>query len=113
METKTTELRKGPNKKIILGILAGVCALLAIYLGIAFFFTNHSRYGTTINGVNASYKTVDEVKKEITAKANDYELKLVERDGKTEVIKGSDIGYEYELGNDIENLKKSKALMDG
>ncbi|WP_040192600.1 L,D-transpeptidase family protein [Clostridium culturomicium] len=109
METKTTELRKGPNKKIILGILAGVCALLAIYLGIAFFFTNHFRYGTTINGVNASYKTVDEVKKEITAKANDYELKLVERDGKTEVIKGSDIGYEYELGNDIENLKKKQS----
>lgn len=109
METKTTEVKKNPNKKIIIGVLVGLCALLAIYLGIAFFFVSHFRYGTTINGVNASYKTVSEVKKEITARSDDYELTLFQRDGKSEVIKGSDIGYKFELGNDIENLKKKQS----
>lgn len=109
METKTTELKKSPNKKILIGILAGVCALLAIYLGIAFFFVNHFRYGTTINGVNAGYKTVEEVKEKITAKAEGYELKLIKRDGKSEIITGSEINYRYDLGQDIENLKKKQS----
>lgn len=109
METKTTEIKKNRNKKIVIGILAGFCALLTIYLSIAFFFVSHFRVGTKINGVNASYKTAQQVKREIIARASDYQLKLINRQGESEIIKGNDIEYRYEIGKDIENLKKKQS----
>lgn len=109
MELNTTEVKKNPKKKIIIGLLIGVCSLVVIYLGVSLFFVSHFRYGTTVNGVNASGKTVEEVKNEITDKSQNYQLTLGKRDGSTEVIKSTDIGLKYDLGDEVEKLKKNQS----
>lgn len=108
MEIKTTDVKKSPNKKLILGIIIGVCSLVVIYLGISLLFIGHFSYGTSINGVNVSCKKVQDVKKEIAAKSQNYELCLEERGGSSEIIKGADIGLKYDLGDSVEKLKKAQ-----
>lgn len=50
--------------------------------------------GTTVNGLGVSGMTVDEAADHIkTFYSNDYQLKINERNGVQEVIKGSDIGF--------------------
>ncbi len=109
MEIKTTEVKKNPNKKIIIGVLIGVCSLLVIYLGVSLFFISHFCYGTSINGVSVSGKKVEDVKVEIAAKSQGYELSIEQRGGSSEVIKGTDIGLQYDLGDSVEQLKKAQS----
>ncbi len=57
---------------------------------------------TVINGLDASEKTVEEMEALILAGVDDYELTLVQRDGKTEQILGADIGLRSEFDGSLE-----------
>ncbi|MDR0925815.1 MAG: L,D-transpeptidase/peptidoglycan binding protein, partial [Hungatella sp.] len=63
------------------------------------FFPN-----TTINGVDASKKSVEEVKKSIASGIENYVLSIGERGGSTEEIKGRDIGLESVFDGSLEKL---------
>ncbi|MEG1290747.1 MAG: peptidoglycan binding domain-containing protein [Lachnospiraceae bacterium] len=73
----------------IVGIL--VLVLLVIYLGVAAFFQNHFLTRTTINGIPASGKNVEEIENLISEKINGYSIVLEERNNKKETMKGTDI----------------------
>lgn len=93
------------NKKIIIGIIISFCILLAIYIGTSLYFINHFYFGTVINNVNASCKTVDEVTKEISSGINTYSLELVGRNNVKEKITSSDIDLKYNKNDKIKQLK--------
>ncbi|MFV0241896.1 MAG: L,D-transpeptidase family protein [Lacrimispora sphenoides] len=63
------------------------------------FFPN-----TTINGMDASKKSVEEVKKSIASGAQNYVLSIGERGGSTQEIKGRDIGLESVFDGSLEKL---------
>jgi lipoprotein-anchoring transpeptidase ErfK/SrfK len=96
---------KPSRKKVIIGISTLVCSLLIIYFGVAAYYANHFYHGSVINGINASGKTVDEVKSEIAAQLKDYSLSFKERGGKTEQIKASDIEMKYDADKLVKELK--------
>jgi len=81
---------------------------IVIYLGISMYFSNHFYYGTVINGISASCKTVEEVDKEMLIKSKTYTLDLQERNGVKEQIKATDIGLEYNAKAKIQILKDSQ-----
>ncbi|MFR5602418.1 MAG: L,D-transpeptidase family protein [Lachnospiraceae bacterium] len=100
--------KKGSAGKIV----AAVCCVLAAagviaggvywYLGRQYtevFFPN-----TTINGVDASRKTVDEVKELISAGIDGYTLTLEGRDGTSEVITKEEIGLYSVFDGTMEEL---------
>lgn len=74
-------------------------SIVTIYLLISIYFINHTFFGTSINGVDISLKARDEIDDAIRSFVKDYELKLIERDGKSEVITGQNIGMEYSNKN--------------
>jgi len=50
--------------------------------------------GTRVNGIGIGGLTVDEAKTQIEGfYSAEYKLTIKERDGKTETLKGSDVGY--------------------
>lgn len=82
----------GKKKVIIFTVISGILViLLAVYLALAFFFGSHFWFQTTINGVDCSGKSVEEVEGLITDEIGQYQLTLEEREGQTEIIKSGDI----------------------
>ena len=103
---KTRKRRRRKNSMgrkpwIIAGSIAG--AFVAIYLGISAFFIGHFYIDTEINGQDFSGKTVDDVENYIKEQVRDYELKIIEQNNESDVIKGSDISLTYKENEDIQN----------
>lgn len=96
------------HNKIVIGIVISLCALLVIYLGMAAYFINHFYFGSQINHVNVSCKTVDEAKQQVEAELGKYTLNLKERGDKSEQIKGIDINLKHNLGGEYKNLKAAQ-----
>lgn len=103
------EIRKDINKKAIQKILIVVAALFIVYFGISIYFMNHFCFGSKINGIKVSGKTVEDVKEELESKVNNYSLNLVERDDKTEQINAADIDLKYDVSNEIQGLKDKQS----
>jgi len=72
------------------------------------YFSNHFYYGSIINGINASGRTVAEVDKELLMKSETYTLKLKERNGVIEQINASDINLKYNAKGKIQDLKDNQ-----
>ena len=96
------------HKKPIKVSIISFSIFIVLYLGISMYFSNHFYYGSIINGVNASGKTVAEVDKELLMKSQTYTLELKERNGASEQIKATDIGLKYNSNGKIQVLKDSQ-----
>ena len=70
------------------------------------FFPN-----TTINSIDCSKKTVEEVEEIIRSNVEDYALSVKFRDGESLVINGAEIEYKYNKNNDISDLLRSQNIM--
>lgn len=103
-----TEKEKDKCNKIVIRSFITFCALLIIYLGTAEYFRNHFYFGSQINGINVSAKTVEEANEEVEAKSKSYSLNLKERGGKSEEIRASDIGLKYNSVGQIKKFKDSQ-----
>lgn len=89
-------------------IMMIICALVAIYSIVSIHFINHFYFGSTINRVDVSGKTVQEAEEEILSKMDTYSVELEERYGAREEIKGADINLRYDLGDKIKELKSKQ-----
>lgn len=99
------EIQKNINNKVVLKIVVPIAALLIIYFGMSIYFMNHFCFGSKINGISASGKTVEEVSQELESKTKDYSLKLIEKNDKTEEIQASKINLKYDASDEIKKLK--------
>lgn len=82
----TKKLTKKKQGWVIAGLV--FLALVTVYLGIAVYFSSHFFFQTTINGVDASGKSVQSVEKLITAEIDQYQIAIEPREGETETIQG-------------------------
>lgn len=97
------------SKAVILGVfVAYVLIMLIGYLGVSFYFSSHFLKGTVINGVDSSNKTVKQVKKDIQDKVEEYNLQLVELDGKTEEVTAVQVGMVYVDDKKVDGLMESQ-----
>ena len=69
---------------------------------------NHFYFGTYINGINVSCKTIEEASTELEKQSYNYILKLKERNGIIEYIEGSKINLKYDGSNNIESFKNEQ-----
>lgn len=102
------EGHKSKRSKVVLGIIMFLCCLAAIYLGISAYFIKHFYLGSTINSMNVSGKTVEEVNEEMSSEIQNYSLELQEKGDVKEQIKGSDIDVKYSQDGE----SKIKSLKD-
>lgn len=96
-------------------LFAIVLVLFVAFLGTVFytyrhyvdFFRNHFYSGTTINGIDVSYMTVEEAKQNVANGIAGFTLTIEERDGVTETLTGEDIGLAY-----VDDLSIDRLMMD-
>ena len=82
---------KNKNYFIIVIIFVIIC----IYGVFSIYFIKHFYFGTYINEINVSCKTVKEANELLLKESYNYTIKLEERNDVTEYIKGSNINFEY------------------
>lgn len=105
MENKTS---KSKHKRWILAIFVPVAILLIIYLGMTFYFKDRFFFGSIINGVNYSGKTVSQVEDLIANDISNYSIELIGRDGVKDVITASEINYKYVPDGSVKSLKEQQ-----
>lgn len=87
---------KSRRKVLYIGAAAMVLAVvLVVFFTIANSYRGRFLNHTTINGVNCSGKTVEEVNSALNEQAQNYSLKLKEREGQEETITGKEINLTY------------------
>ncbi|MCM0648036.1 L,D-transpeptidase/peptidoglycan binding protein [Clostridium swellfunianum] len=96
------------HKKIAIGVIVFLCVLFIIYLGMVAYFMKHFYFGSEINGINISGKTVEQVNEKMATELVKYNLNLKERGGKTEQIKAEEIGLKYNLEGDFKSFKEQQ-----
>lgn len=117
---KKTTSKKKKKKGIKAGYVIGGCAAVTViaagalggtYIYRAQEYKNAFFPNTTINAIDCSGKTVEEVEEIIRHNVEDYELSVRFRDGETLVIDGSEIDYTYNKSNDIADLLKKQNIL--
>ena len=103
------KVHKERNMKKIAAMTGAVVLGLCVAGGGAYAFMGqkyHQVYfpNTTINGIDASGLTVDQVKAHIAEGMNGYTLVLNERDGAQEQIGGAEIGLHSEYDGTLEQM---------
>lgn len=89
---------------VILGITA--FSLMAVYVGLAVYYRNAFTYGTWINGVYCTGKSIEEVNEEL-AKEFTYEgVTVMDKDGNSYVISAEDISYRFDFRKALEIYQK-------
>lgn len=96
--------------KIMLLILIFFGTLLSMYLAMSIYFMNRFYFGSSINCINVSGKTIEDADKQMSSELTSYKLILEEANGIKEELKESDIGlkYNYNLQDKIQSLKASQ-----
>ena len=103
--TKTVKQLAQQYRKTIMCGMVLLFTLFIIYLGMAYYFKNHFYFGTEINGINVSGKTLADAKAVMAAELDAYALDIKERGGKTEQIKASDVGLQYVSEKELKKIK--------
>jgi hypothetical protein len=96
---------KSRRKVLYIGAAAMVLAVvLVVFFTIANSYRGRFLNHTTINGVNCSGKTVEEVNSALNEQAQNYSLKLKEREGQEETITGKEINLTYADQGEVQKL---------
>ena len=117
-EVSTEELVKASKKitkkaKTILIVIGAVLAALLIgYLLVTWYYKERFFMKTSLNYVDCSNMTIEEVEEHLKEQISAYELQLVRSNGKIEKIKGSDVDLTYKGYEQIEeSLEKQNPFL--
>lgn len=101
---------KEKTKKIVLLVLLGYLLIMLVgYLGVSFYFSRHFYNGSTINGLDCSGMTVEQVKTQIEESIGSYVLNIEEIDGKVEKMTAQELGLTYVDDGQVDELKEQQS----
>lgn len=105
---KKKKKKKKKGKILAAVILVLILGAAAVYVGFSYQYKDKFFNGTTINGVDCSGMSVEEVEERLKQQTEEYALTLTFRDGQTETIEGSEIGYTYVSDGSVQAIKDSQ-----
>ncbi len=108
MGVKNIHLGRFFGRRVIERIIIIIASIVLLYFLFSLYFKNHFFFNTVINGVDVSLKAYNKADNKISSYIKDYKLLLIERDGETEIIKGQDIGMQYNEKNSIPKVYKEQ-----
>ena len=119
VETSKEELKKRRRRatalsavKLFLVLVIIACLLgaggYAIYDHYREYYSTHFYEGTTINGTDVSFRTVDVIKNSIKNDISRYSLTVAEKDGAEEVLSSEDVGWAYVDDGKVDEFMESQ-----
>ncbi|MGL5648388.1 MAG: L,D-transpeptidase family protein [Clostridium sp.] len=95
-------------KKVIIGIIIAIAIIIVGYLGFSLYFMNHFFFGSTINNISVSGRTVESGTKLVEEKINDYKLEIKGRNGVSGYVDTQDLGVKYNVSAEATELKNKQ-----
>lgn len=86
--------------------LGGV--MLVVYIAVAVYFSSHFYEDTEIYGIDCSQKSVEEVKKLVAEKLDEYRLEVKERGGTSEYLSAGQIDLKFVDNSSIDRMAKAQ-----
>ncbi len=86
--------------------LGGV--MLIVYIAVAVYFSSHFYEDTEIYGIDCSQKSVEEVKKLVADKLDEYRLEVKERGGASEYLSADQIDLKFVDNSSIDRMAKAQ-----
>jgi len=99
---------KEVKKKFVKKTLIGLGVLIILYIGISVYFMSHFYIGTIINDENYGGRSPEYVQNEIMDMIDSYQLKIIGRNQKEDVIKGNEIELKYQPNDKLTEIMKSQ-----
>lgn len=102
---KRGKIQMKKKKKILLAIAGALLVLMIVaYAANALHFSRHFYSGTTINGIDSTELTAEEVKEKLAQKTEDYVLNLIRMDGTSESISAGQISLVFKDDKEVDQL---------
>lgn len=97
------------SKKITLTLICLLSIILGTgyFLGLAYFQT-HFKIGTTINGFNCSFKSIDDTEALLSRKVQSYAMAVDTRNGGVEKISADDVGMVFSGKSNLVDMVNSQ-----
>lgn len=89
---------------VILGI--ATVSLMATYVGLAVYYRNAFTYGTWINGIYCTGKSIQEVNEELTEDFTYEGVAITDREGNRYVISAEEIAYQFDFMEALDIYQK-------
>lgn len=90
-------MKKTVLKGLGVGFFIILLSLLAMYLGLARYYSDGFSYATWINGIYCTGKDVDEVNDELLKQCDYAGLTIIDSDGKSYVISAKDVNLSFDF----------------
>ena len=94
-------MRKQSFKKVIILLFVILLQIMIAYIGLAFYYRNAFEYGTWINGVYCTGKSIEEVNEELSDKFVYEGITIYDKDQNAYQITAQDIDYQYDFGQSL------------
>lgn len=95
-------MKKQVFQKIILLLCIAILQVLIAYIGLAFYYRNAFEYGTWINRVYCTGKSIDEVNKELSEQYECEGITIYDKDNNCYQITAQDIDCQYDFKTALE-----------
>ncbi len=100
------------SKRIIKHVMIILCiilvSLMATYIGLALYYHNAFAYGTWINGVYCTGKSIQEVNDELVQNFTYEGITVLDQDGNSHKISAEEIGYQFDFAKALEVYRKQQ-----
>lgn len=91
---------------VILGIVA--VSLMATYVGLAVYYHNAFPYGTWINGIYCTGRSIQDVNDDLSGQFHYDGVTVEDRDGNRYLIAAEDISYQFDFEKALEIFQKQQ-----
>ena len=90
-------MKKGLFRKIFLLFCVIALHVMIAYVGLAFYYRNAFEYGTWINSIYCTGKSIEEVNKELAGQFSYEGITVYDKEGSAYQIPAQDIDYQYDF----------------
>lgn len=104
----TGEKKKKARKILQIVLLVYIALIAAAYVGGVVYYSKYFYRGSTINGIDCTGKTLNEVKEIISEEILSYTLTIEDQDGQKEVITAPQIRMAYVEDGTLDELKQQQ-----
>ncbi|MCM1121085.1 MAG: L,D-transpeptidase/peptidoglycan binding protein [Eubacterium sp.] len=95
-------------KHLVLIFCIILVSLMGTYIGLAIYYHNAFAYGTWINDVYCTGKSIEEVNEELVKDFTYEGVTISDKDGNTYMISAEEIGYKFDFIQALEKYRKQQ-----
>lgn len=90
-------MKKNVLKKAVILLFIVMSQFMAAYIGLAVYYQNAFEYGTWINGIYCTGKSIEEVNKDLSEQFEYDGITIYDKEQNAYKIMAEDIGYQYDF----------------